>query len=294
MSQSNDDSNQPQRPPSLPPKALGRPLLLYLVVVIVFVFFQTGLMALGVEMRVGTIATQVVVILGLALVYRKQFSEPDTTWPSLKKLGMSPVALLVVLLASVTIGFLGMALNGLTIQLIPALEPLAERYQETIESLLLPENMGLQVLGIIGVAVAAPICEEILFRGTLLPEQRRSQMAAGAIVLNGALFGALHFNPIGFLSLSLIGAYWAHITLRSDSIWGAILGHAVLNTVNGVFLLRLVSGHTTPDDLGWLPIIGGLIIFLPAAVALWWLSIKLIAHSHYSESGSARDASAQS
>ena len=278
MSTNSNQSDQPAGPPSLPPQAMARPLLLYLVVIFFFILFQVGMMASGLDVRVGTIATQIFVILGLALVYRKHFSQSDTIWPSLKKLGMSPLALMVVMLASVSIGFLGMALNGITLQLFPGLESLAESYQEGLQDLLLPESLGLQILGIIGVAVAAPFCEEVLFRGTLLPEQRRVQMAAGAIVLNGALFGAIHFNPIGFLALSLIGAYWAHVTLRSGSIWGAILGHAALNLVNGVILLRLLSDVdvTTPDEFGWLPIIGGLVIFLPIAVGLWWLSIRLI------------------
>jgi uncharacterized protein len=278
MSTSSDDTGQQRRPPALPPQAMARPLLLYLVVILFFILFQVGLIASGLDVRVGTIATQVFIILGLALVYRKHFSQPDTIWPSFKRLGMSPLALIVVMTASVSIGFLGIALNGMTLQLFPGLESLAESYQEGLQDLLLPESLILQILGIIGVAVAAPICEEVLFRGTLLPEQRRVQMAAGAIVLNGALFGAIHFNPIGFISLSLIGAYWAHVTLRSGSIWGAILGHSALNLVNGVLLIRLFSDleFTGVDEVSWLSIIGGLIVFLPLAIGLWWLSIRLI------------------
>lgn len=255
---------------------LVRPLLLYAAVLFLFGGFQLGLMALNLDPRVTIIITQVVIILGAALVYRKYFSHDRTRWPTFRGFGMSPVALGVVIIASVVLGLLGNLLGGLMIQIFPGLAPVAEQYQQTIESLLLVDDLWLQLLGVAGVVLVAPICEEVLFRGTILAEQRRGQLAAGAIVLNGVLFAAMHLNPVGFLSLMLIGCYFAHVTLRSGSIWGAILGHAALNLVNGVLLLRLAVDVAAPEELSLLPIVVGLVVFVPISAGLWWLSVRLI------------------
>lgn len=281
-----DPTAPPPDSPSLPNKALGRPLILYLAVIFAMILFQVAMVAFSLDARLATILMQVIVILGLALVYRQYFSHPDTTWPGLKKLGMSPLTLGLVMFSSVALGFLGMLLNALTLEIFPALQPLAETYQEGMEDLLLPDSLGLQVLGAIGVAVAAPICEEVLFRGTILAEQRRSQLAVGAIILNGALFAAIHFNPVGFVALAAVGTFWAHVTLRSRALWGAIAGHAALNLVNGVILLRLLVNYTGPqeDEVSLVVIIAALALVLPLAAALWWLTIRAIDATHCADS----------
>ena len=233
-------------------------------------------------MRVGSILTQIVVILGGALIYRKYFAHSEVKWPDLRRLGMGPLALILVLLCSVALGLMSNALVALQLELFPALKEPAMQYQELVENLLLPESISAQIVAAIAVAVVAPICEEVLFRGTILAEQRRGQLAAGAIILNGLLFSLMHLsNPVGFLALAIVGAYFAHITLRSDALWGAILGHAALNFVNGVLLIRVaqymeIDSVEAVEEVELLPLIG-LVVFLVVAVALlWWLSIRLM------------------
>ena len=242
-----------------------------------FIFAQGLLLGvLPIDTRLAIIITQVVIILGGALVYRHYFGRKQTKWPRVRRLGMSPMALIVVLIASVSLGFLANALGALTILVFPNLAPMAVEYQEQIQQLLLPEALHAQILGAVAIAVVAPICEEVMFRGTLLPEQRRSQTAANAILLNGLLFSAMHLNPVALLSLFVVGAYFAHITLRSGSLWGAILGHAVLNLVNGVVLLRVAADMADPQEVGWLEVGLALAILIPVTALLWWGSLRLI------------------
>ncbi len=253
-----------------------RPILFFFAILVAFIAAQGVVMALPVDTRVGIIISQLVVILGGSLVYRRFFSRSDTTWPKLKRLKISPLALIAVLVASISLGFLANALGALTIQLFPNLAPMAEQYQLEIERLLLPDELSAQILGALAVVVVAPLAEEVMFRGTLLPEQRRSQTAVSAILLNGLLFSAMHLNPVALLSLTLVGAYFAHITLRSGSLWPAILGHAVLNLVNGVVLLRVAGDMAAPDEIGWLELSIALGILIPVTATLWWFSIRLM------------------
>lgn len=267
---------------------LKRPIGLFFTVLVLFVVVQVAIQGLGTDARISIMLAQIVVIFGGALAYRRFFSKPKTKWPNLKKTGMSIWAMGVVIVASVVVGLLSNLLGGLTIELVPGLKELAEQYQQGMERLLLTENLSEQILGAVAIVVVAPVCEEFLFRGTILPEQRRSQYAAGAVLLNGILFSAMHLNPVGFVSLAVIGCYFAHVTLRSGSLWGSILGHAALNLFNGVILLRLAGDLGSPDEIGLLQILGGLALLLPLTALLWWLSIRLIRGSKSEAQSSSR------
>lgn len=270
----------------------GRAIALYVAILFVFIAFNLAMLLLPLDMRMGSILVQIVVILGGALVYRRFFSHPEVRWPSLSSLGMSPLVLVLVLVTSVLLGLMSNALVALQLELFPALKEPAMEYQELVEDLLLPDDMGAQIVGVVAVAVVAPFCEEILFRGTILAEQRRSQLAAGAIILNGILFSLMHLNnPVGFLALAIIGAYFAHITLRSDALWGAILGHAALNLVNGVILIRVaeqmeLGGVEAVEEVELLPLLLVTVVLVAAVTALWWWSIRLIQSPGSTKEGS--------
>ena len=246
---------------------------------VLFLLTQVVVMQFGLPTQVAIIISQLVAILGGAYVYRKKFALHDTKWPTLGKLGMSPKALVVVLGASISLGFLANVVGAFTLQLFPGFAEMARSYQEQIEVIMLPEALWGQVLGAVAVAVVAPIAEEYLFRGTILAEQRRSQLAVGAILLNGVLFSAMHLNPVAFLSLTIVGCYFAHITVRSDALWGAVLGHGILNLVNGVILIRVAGDLGSPDDITWTEVGIGLALLVPLTSLLWWWSIKLIRQS---------------
>lgn len=253
-----------------------RPLILFFVFFIAFQGYSLIAMGLGFDIYLAIISAQLIVILGGALFYRWKFASPKVSWPSLKKLGMPVWVLGVVIVASISIGLLGNVVAAAMVELFPTLKEMAEQYQETIERLLLSEGLRPQILGAISVAIVAPFCEEIFFRGTLLAEQRRAQTTLGVILLNGVLFSAMHGNPVAFVSLTIIGCYLAHITVYSGAIWAAIIGHSALNTVNGVLLPRVAQDLTTPEELAWTDILVALAILLPLTIALWWLSTHLI------------------
>lgn len=244
-----------------------------------FMAMQLAVMQFDLPTQVAIIISQLAAILGGALIYRHKFARPKTEWPTFGKIGMSPLALVSVLAASISLGFLANVLGALMLQLFPALAPMAEQYQSEIEVIMLPDSIWAQILGAIAVAVVAPVAEEVLFRGTILPEQRRSQMTIGAILLNGILFSSMHLNPVAFVSLALVGCYFAHVTVRSESIWGAILGHGILNLVNGVILIRIAGDLGSPEEITWTEVGIGLAVLIPVTSLLWWRSIGLIRSS---------------
>jgi len=97
---------------------------------------------------------------------------------------------------------------------------------------------------VVTVTVAAPLGEEIFFRGFALPALRHTVGPLLALLISAALFALLHMDSVGFIGLMEIGIVLAALRWWSGSLWAAILGHAVNNGVAGTAFLL---GWEDPD-----------------------------------------------
>jgi uncharacterized protein len=97
------------------------------------------------------------------------------------------------------------------------------------------------VMLLLGVAVVAPIVEELFFRGMLYPLLRRRLPGWLAIVANAAIFAALHFIPILLPILFVMGLLLTFVRARTNSVIPGILIHA-LN--NAVFVLAIYASFS--------------------------------------------------
>lgn len=80
-------------------------------------------------------------------------------------------------------------------------------------------------------AVLPGICEEVAHRGMLLSTYK--QMGAKkAIVLSGLLFGLMHLNIEQFFYASIIGFFFAFVTLGTDSIYPTMIMHFTNNAIS--------------------------------------------------------------
>lgn len=89
---------------------------------------------------------------------------------------------------------------------------------------------GLWVTGLIVTTVAAPVVEELYFRGFLLP--RLEHLGRWAPVLNTVLFALYHaWSPWQILTriVATLPLYYA--TWRTRAIWLAIIVHVALNLI---------------------------------------------------------------
>src|SRR5437660_2901496 len=99
----------------------------------------------------------------------------------------------------------------------------------------------------ITVVLAAPLGEELFFRGFALPALRRSWGVVTAVLVSGALFSLLHMDPVGFLGLMEIGVLLAALRWWTGSLWAAVIGHAVNNGIaGGAFLIGLEDPDLPP------------------------------------------------
>ncbi|NBR59553.1 MAG: CPBP family intramembrane metalloprotease [Opitutaceae bacterium] len=85
--------------------------------------------------------------------------------------------------------------------------------------------------------VLAPLYEELLFRAGLYRFCRQHLGRTTALILSGALFGAVHANWASFLPLALLGIILALIYETTGDIRAPIIAHGLfnLNTVLIVF-----------------------------------------------------------
>jgi len=85
------------------------------------------------------------------------------------------------------------------------------------------------VLLILVVVVAAPIVEEIFFRGLVLRTLRRRFNDTWAIVISSAVFAAAHFEPLQFPALFVFGLVAAVLATRTGRLGPGIWAHVAFN-----------------------------------------------------------------
>jgi len=154
----------------------------------------------------------------------------------------------------------------------PPSEELVRGFKEIME-----QASGSLWLKIVILGITPGICEEVLFRGVLLYRHERVIGSWLSILLNGLIFGALHLSPYRFPATAVLGMVLCHVTLKSDSIFPAMILHSGYNTVlvigSGLVGVEGTNLTKTPMSLQFLPF---LFLFMAAALLLLLLGLKWI------------------
>jgi uncharacterized protein len=165
----------------------------------------------------------------LAAILRFRYDQP--LWRSLGwrpiSLGAAPVALLAGPFLAITLSLLGALLHTPEIDL---------PFQQTLGSPFTTVMLGIVVV------ILGPACEELVFRGFLLPLLVRSLGAVVGVVATGVLFGAMHgyeyqWSWRHILLISIAGCIfgWARYKTRSTTV--AIFMHSTYNLTQFAALL---------------------------------------------------------
>lgn len=123
-------------------------------------------------------------------------------------------------------------------------EYLSDRYlhtnlaQDSTTTMVLPHRIDQLALGVLTVAILAPLAEEVYFRGLVLGWMRRHWGMAWAIGLSSLVFGAMHLKwltpggttgMVATAELVAMGVLLALVAVRTGSLWTSIITHAVNN-----------------------------------------------------------------
>ncbi len=111
--------------------------------------------------------------------------------------------------------------------------------QDVVSVFLAPQPPVFLALRLFFAAVVAPVAEEILFRGVLLPLLGRSIGACRAVLLSSLLFALLHFHIPSLVPLFVLALAFSFAYIHSRNIIVPIVMHILFNSVNLAFLMML-------------------------------------------------------
>ena len=156
--------------------------------------------------------------------------------------------------------------------------PPSDAFLETFRQLhaaLRPRDAMDAAFSVAAIAVFPAACEEILFRGVVLPSLARPLGALGAVLASALLFGLIHLDFAGdepaFTRIPfaiLVGVGLGLLRVRTGSLLPPILGHAVLNAITFatvVFTGVDLETETADAALGAALLLGGSVL---TAIAL--------------------------
>ncbi len=208
----------------------------------------------------GLLATEILLIVlpTILLLRRNKLPAAETLrlhWP-----GWTLVAL--GLAAGAGLWLVDVLLNGIMVQV--------SGYTSPTPPTMYPTSIAQAALVFVALALAPPLCEEILFRG-YIQQAYESRGRKVGLVVTALLFAFYHFRFQGLLALFPIAFGLGFLRLRSGSIWPGIAAHFTNNALAAGLLI--ITG-LRPEWLIKLPldmmtIMGGVILasvsFLVAA-----------------------------
>jgi hypothetical protein len=158
-----------------------------------------------------------------------------TSWPWV--LLLAPGSVLVMWLV-----FGGLQVSGY----VKWMESLGlETVQDTVK--LLQQSEDPQVLGLMAFAavIAAPLCEEVVFRGYFYPVMKRFAGMPAAAACSALVFAAAHGNVTALLPLFIFGVLLVVLYEKTGSLWAPVATHFCFNSAT-VLVQLAVRYHGIP------------------------------------------------
>ncbi len=112
------------------------------------------------------------------------------------------------------------------------------------------ENLRPGIGMFLSIVVIAPLLEEVLCRGILLPALLRKRSPRSSIVISAVFFGLLHLNPAHVIAATILGLVLGYVYYRTRSLALVVGLHAVNNLVayvGGVVMMGEEATLTTPE-----------------------------------------------
>jgi len=124
--------------------------------------------------------------------------------------------------------FYNVVINALGLDLLKPSEQLTDSFFE--------HDWLVPMIGF-SVVIAAPVAEEIFFRGFLFAGLRRRMPFVAAGLLSGAVFSLAHFDPGLVLPFTLVGLILAFTYERTGSLYTSMGVHFLFNAISFLALV---------------------------------------------------------
>lgn len=126
---------------------------------------------------------------------------------------------------------------GFTVDFIAKEFGVPSEQQEIIKRVLEEESLAVLIFMFFFGILAAPVIEELLFRGFIQPAVRASFGKLKAILISGLLFATVHLNAYVFLQIFILGLLLSYLFEKTGSLIAPITVHIFHNTATLAFLI---------------------------------------------------------
>lgn len=135
------------------------------------------------------------------------------------------------------------------------------------------------IIGVITIALVAPLLEEVLFRGAIQGYIMRRYNPWTGIVCAALIFGIIHMNPVQTVYAALIGVIFGWIYYRTGSLLSVVAGHVLNNSMAALTLFFFPESNALPVPEGVIPpeaqIVSEVMAFLFFAALSVYFAVKL-------------------
>lgn len=151
--------------------------------------------------------------------------------------------------------------------------PIGDGIVNSTQEGLLPDQAWLaQFIKLFVVVVAAPVIEEIAFRGILLQRWERKWGINMALLASSLAFGALHFNPLG---MSVFGLIMGLLYIRTRTLAVPVACHVINNIFALVLELFSSTGASSEEASAVLGVSFWLgLVMIAVSTPMLWMFIR--------------------
>ena len=151
---------------------------------------------------------------------------------------------------------LNLGIAGPLVELVP----MTDFFREMIREMVLEMASDQGLLMFIALVIAAPILEELIFRGVMLDGLLRIYSPTKAVIVSSLLFGLIHLNPAQFVGGALVGGFMGWVYVHTRSVLATILIHASFNLT--AFAESYFIDVEEAIDMSYAEVLGGMTNYL--------------------------------
>lgn len=194
--------------------------LLYLALALVFIFL--GGLTQSINLFFGIVVTEVFILVVPNIWFvKKNNLSLKKTW-RLNKLSFKNILLIIVI--TILTYPIAVFFQAIFVGLVSMVKPL--------------QNDGLPIeisqigffWSVLFISIIPGICEEIVFRGTILKAYEKLGIKK-AIIVSALLFGLFHFALINFVGPVILGIVFGVMVYKTNSLYSSIIGHSLNNFI---------------------------------------------------------------
>lgn len=246
-----------RKPPVKP--GLKAAMRLYLGIFVLLILIGSFVQVMHFE--IGMIITQVFLILLPAVWFWKRHGVDKVKFARLYPLEIKLVPTILVLAGVMWIINMIVAAGLVTGLMEIGYEPIV-----VIE----PPQTIMQYLGyVLVLSVFAGICEEVLFRGAIMPSMEERGIVP-AIVFSSLLFALFHISFLNLFSTFMLGIVMAVLVIKTGSIWAGIIYHMANNFIAATYLY-IAGQHEAATEVDPQAMLVLIPLLLAAIVAAYFL-----------------------